>query len=138
MNFAMSSPVAASAPAGAAFDIFIAERLVLAGDITFGHQRLQVRRKWLAEGRMLHPERREDMMLDIGVERLARGALHDVAGKAGAVVRVGRRRARRIDAVRHPALEQLVVRDLRLRAERDEVLDLLLKARRVRHEVEAR
>ena len=51
-----------------------------------------------------HAQRREDVLVDIVVERIAGNALHDVAGKRGRVVRIGRRRARREDPVRDPAL----------------------------------
>ena len=59
---------------------------------------------------MLHAERREDVLRDVLVERLARHALDDVAGERGGVVGIRGRGARRVDALGDPVLEGRVER----------------------------
>jgi hypothetical protein len=86
---------------------------------------------------MVHTQRLEDMVLEIGVEWLAGGALDNVACKARPIIGISRRRAGRIDPRRDPLLEQRVIRQFR-RTLGDEVLDRLLETRRVGHQVEGR
>ena len=74
-----------------------------------GHQRCERGRQRLAEGGVRHGKGREDVPFDVRIEWLARDALHDVAGERCAVVRVGRRRAGRMDPRRRPLLQQRVV-----------------------------
>src|SRR3546814_10181048 len=60
--------------------------------------RHEARGKRLAERRMRHAERLEDMVFDIGVEIFAADALDDIAGERGRIIGIGRRRAGRKDA----------------------------------------
>src|SRR3546814_3403150 len=76
------------------------ERLGLLRDvgIPLRHMRHEACGKRLAERRMRHAERLEDMVLDIGVEIFAADALDDIARERGRVIGIGRRRAGREDA----------------------------------------
>ena len=72
MNRAMSAPVVLSEPAGAGPTISNGDRLARGDPIAGRHHRLQPRRQ--AAGGSWNcamPERREDVALDIVVERLA-------------------------------------------------------------------
>ena len=75
--------------------------------ISARHQRRQ-RRGWrLQEGRMIHAKRREDVLRDVLREGLPGNPFHDVAGKRGAIVGIGRHLARRKNPRRHPILQKI-------------------------------
>ncbi len=98
------------------------------------HQWREVRRQRLLERRMRHSQRIEDVVLDVAVELLARDSLDDVAGQRRAVVRVGRHRSRRVDAVRDRARQHLAER-VGLGVVLDQIFGGLRETRRVGHQV---
>ena len=89
----------------------------------------------LAEGGMIHVQRREDMAFDIFLERLARHALHDVARQRRAIVRIGRHFSRREHPLRHPAHQRLAQGHQVLGVGGEKILDRLLEARTMRHQI---
>ena len=72
MKCAMSSAGEDIEPAGAGPTISKFVRLVRAQLVALGHQRREFRRQRLTEGRVLHIERNENMLVEVVVERLAR------------------------------------------------------------------
>ncbi len=116
-------------------DQFVGLRLVAARLVALGHQRLQRFRQRLAEARMLHPERLQQVLVDVVVEGQAGHALDDVAGQRGRVVRVGRRGAGGEDAGRDPVLERLLQRGELCRVADDQRARGFLQARGVGHDV---
>ncbi len=68
MKCAMSSPGEDSDPAGAGPMISKGFGGSEATRVALGHERFQIRRQGLAEGRMLHVERRENVLVDVVVE----------------------------------------------------------------------
>ncbi len=67
-------------------DQLVAVRRHIGLRIPLRHARLQIVGQRLMEAGMLHLQRREDMVLDIDVERLTRNPLDDIAGQRGRVV----------------------------------------------------
>ena len=74
------------------------------------HLRCQCRRQRLAEGRIAHTQRREDLPLDVLLERHTGHARDDVAGERCCPVRIGWRRAGRIDSLGRPCLQEIAER----------------------------
>src|ERR1019366_5427101 len=80
-------------------------------------------------------ERGEDVFLHVLFERLTADALNDVTGEADSVVGVSRDLAGRKDSVGLVVDEVIAERNSLLRIGEDDVVDDLLKAAGVRHEV---
>ena len=114
-------------------------RLALRGNrVPVRYLSLELLRQRLTERRMLHAERLEDALLDIVVERHAGNSRDHVPGKCCRVVRIGGRRAGRIDALGHPAFQQIGKRCDGLAGIADQILELLFEARGMRHDVAQR
>ena len=102
------------------------------------HVRRQRLRQRLAEAGVPHAQRLQDVLLHVVVERLAGHALHDVARQRRAVVGIRGHLARWIHALGHPLLHPRRVAQVVLRVGGEQVLDRLLEARRVRHQLAQR
>ncbi len=83
---------------------------------------------------MGHAERLEDVLRDIGLERLAGDALHDVAGQGRAVVGIGGRRAGLVHPLGDPLLHRIGQGPHALGVGVDQVADRLLEAAGVGHQ----
>jgi hypothetical protein len=84
---------------------------------------------------MRHTQRLEDVFGHVVVERPPGDAFHDIAGKGSPVVGIGRRGSRWKDALRNMGNQMLPQCGLRCGLFGDQVLDLLLETRSMRHEV---
>ena len=82
-----------------------------------------------------HPQRREDSVLDVFLVVQLRRQLDDVRGEHGAEIRVRGDRSRREDAARHVADDDVGEGTEAIRGLREQAEDVVLEARRMRHEV---
>ncbi len=105
--------------------------------VALRHLRRQRRRQRLAEGRALHAQRREDVLFDVVVERLAADAFDDVAGQRRRIIRIALRGAGIVDVRRHVAFQYLAQVG-RGRTVGDQVARRFFQARGVRHRVAQR
>ena len=105
--------------------------------ITARHQRGERRRQRLHERRALHPERREDLLRDVLLERHARGALDDVPRQCDAVVRVRGRALGHAHAARQVPAREFRERNRR-RVRVAEIAQALVEAGAMREQLPQR
>ena len=106
--------------------------------VALRHGLAHVRRQGLPRRRACHAERTEHVAVDVVVVGFAACALEQVAGERDAVVAVGGYFAGRKDPCGRPGLDESLRRHKLSGPVRDEALDGLLEAGRVRHQVAKR